>query len=56
MTDYDVWKEKPVDVEQVIATMSKNMSNVKKLLTEGIAKLPSERDCECKDALKGAEI
>ena len=32
------------------------LSNVKKLLTEGIAKMPGKRDCECKDALKGAEI
>ena len=45
-----------MDVEQVIATMSSNMSRVKELLKLGIPRLTADRDCECKDALKGAEI
>jgi 5'-methylthioadenosine phosphorylase len=56
VTDYDVWKEKPVDVDQILETMKANMSHVRKMLEEGIPAIPSERDCECKDALKGAEI
>lgn len=54
VTDYDVWAEKPVNMEEVIATMNRNIGNVKKLIGAAIPKIPKERKCPCKDALKGA--
>ncbi len=56
VTDYDVWANKPVSADEVIATMKKNIENVKKLLEEAIPTIPKERICTCKDALKGAFI
>ncbi|MEM4635417.1 MAG: S-methyl-5'-thioadenosine phosphorylase [Candidatus Nitrosocaldus sp.] len=56
VTDYDVWAEKPVSTQEVIDTLRKNSSNVKRLLREVIPKIPDERNCPCKDALKDAKI
>jgi len=55
ITDYDVYKEKPVSMEEVKNTMAKNMENLKKLIETAIPKIPKERMCACKDSLKGAE-
>ena len=56
VTDYDVWKEKPVDIEEVIRNMTANISHVRDLLKAAIPKLPEKRDCPCKDALANARI
>ncbi len=56
VTDYDVWKEHPVCVDDIVRTMKANIENVKLMIRETIAKLPSERACECKTALKGALV
>jgi 5'-methylthioadenosine phosphorylase len=56
VTDYDVWKDHPVSVEIILKTMKANLENVKKILTAAIAKIPEERSCECKTALKSALI
>jgi 5'-methylthioadenosine phosphorylase len=55
VTDYDVWAEKPVSYGEIRAVMKKNMDNTEKILEEVIQKIPSDRNCVCKDALKGAE-
>ena len=55
VTDYDVWAEKPVSYEEIRAVMKKNMENTEKMLETIIPKIPAERGCVCKDALKGAE-
>jgi len=55
ITDYDVYKEKPVSMEEVKTTMAKNMENLKKVIETAIPKIPKERVCACKDSLKGAE-
>lgn len=55
VTDYDVWKEgEEVTVEKVVATITKNVANVKKLLKALVGEIKPERDCACKDALRGA--
>ena len=54
VTDYDVWKDHPVTADEVIKTMKENDFKVKRLLEELIPKIPKERTCSCKDALKGA--
>ena len=56
ITDYDVWAEKPVDVEEVIRVMKENQNKVKAILKETIKNIPEERNCFCKDALKGAKV
>lgn len=56
VTDYDVWHEIPVDAQEVIKTMGKNLESIKKILTSAIPKINSSRTCPCKDALKNAEI
>ena len=33
VTDYDVWAEKPVTAKEVMVTLSKNVQNTKKILT-----------------------
>ena len=56
ITDYDVWADKPVTSDEVIRVMSNNEMKIKKILQVAIPKIPEERHCPCKDALKGAEI
>ena len=54
VTDYDVWKDHPVCADDVVATMKASLKKVKRIILEAAARLPKERSCECKDALKGA--
>ena len=55
-TDYDVWKDKPVDIQEVLKVMKANAGNAKKLIFAAIESLPQERGCNCKDSLKDALI
>lgn len=54
VTDYDVWKDEPVDVKTVLENAAKNEENVKKILRKLIPSIPDRRECECGDALKFA--
>jgi len=56
ITDYDVWAEKPVTAEEVVRVMRENVEKAKKLLYELIPRIPKERKCPCKDALKEALV
>ena len=56
VTDYDVWKEHPVCVDDIVRTMKTNVENVKRIIAKTVAKMPSERICKCSEALKGAFI
>jgi len=56
VTDYDVWKDHPVCVEDIVKTMKANVDNVRKIILLAIATIPKERTCECKSALKSALI
>lgn len=56
VTDYDVWAEKPVSTEEVIKVMKENEEKVKKILKEGVPRIPETRSCLCKYSLRGAEI
>jgi 5'-methylthioadenosine phosphorylase len=56
VTDYDVWKDHPVCVDDIVKTMKANIENVKRIITETIVKTPRERKCECKAALKSALV
>jgi 5'-methylthioadenosine phosphorylase len=58
VTDYDVWhrSEAPVTVEMVIRTLQANTRLAERALAEAVTRLPAQRDCPCKDALKQALI
>ena len=56
VTDYDVWKDHPVCVDDIIKTMKNNIEKVKAIIAETVARLPKTRTCECKKALKNAFV
>lgn len=56
ITDYDVWAEKPVDIEEVIRVMKESENKMKHILKETIKNIPEKRNCFCKDALKNAKV
>jgi 5'-methylthioadenosine phosphorylase len=56
VTDYDVWKDHAVCVDDILSTMKSNIENVKRIIAETIAKMPSECNCTCNQALKGALV
>ena len=56
VTDYDVWKDHPVSVDEVLKTMNENIEKVKSIISEAISIIPKERECECKSASQKALI
>jgi len=57
VTDYDCWKGgKAVSAGDVTHTMKKSTDSVKKILEHLIPRMPQERKCACKNALKDAGI
>jgi 5'-methylthioadenosine phosphorylase len=56
VTDYDVWKDHPVCVDDIVKIMKTNIENVKRIIAETVTKLPTERGCKCGEALKGAFV
>ena len=58
VTDYDCWHETEeiVSVETIIANLNKNSENAKKIIKEAVKEIPSERKCECANALAAAII
>ena len=56
VTDYDVWKDRPVSAAEVRKTMKANVGKVRKIIKSAIPKIPRERECECKIALQSALI
>ena len=56
VTDYDVWKDHPVCVDEVMVIMRANIEKVKRIIAETVARLPEEPSCDCGHALKGALV
>ena len=56
VTDYDVWKDHAVSVDDILATMKSNVENVKRIIAETVAKTPVACSCGCGEALKGAFV
>ena len=56
VTDYDVWKEHPVNAREITEIMKENVEKVKDLLSKAIPKIPKKRTCECSAALKNALV
>jgi 5'-methylthioadenosine phosphorylase len=55
VTDYDVWKDEPVDIQMVLKTMSECLSKIIKLLELGLPKISVKRKCDCDDAIEDAD-
>ena len=56
VTDYDCWKDNPVNAKEVRTVVERNVETVKKLLLEVIPMIPEKRTCQCKNALEGSLI
>ena len=58
VTDYDAWHEgiEAVTVDMIMENFTKNVENAKKMIKGLVSKVPEERTCPCKDALKNAVI
>jgi 5'-methylthioadenosine phosphorylase len=58
VTDYDCWyeSEEDVSVSNVVENLKKNDQNLANILESMIPKIKYKRNCDCKDALKGAVI
>ncbi|MGH2486417.1 MAG: S-methyl-5'-thioadenosine phosphorylase, partial [Ktedonobacterales bacterium] len=59
VTDYDVWHEsaEPVTVEMVVANLTRNVSNAKRIIRDVVSRLPADRaqlSCGCSSALRNA--
>jgi 5'-methylthioadenosine phosphorylase len=54
ITDYDVWKDHPVCIDDIVTVMRANIENVKKIISETVKAIPSQQNCNCKSALEGA--
>ncbi len=57
-TDYDCWYEhaESVSVEMIVANLSRNVENAKKIVKKVIARIPPKRECGCSSALNNAII
>jgi 5'-methylthioadenosine phosphorylase len=55
-TDYDCWHEahEAVTVEQVVATMRRNVEAARRVVRDAAARVPAARACACATALKHA--
>jgi 5'-methylthioadenosine phosphorylase len=59
VTDYDVWHEsaEPVTVEMVVANLTHNVTNAKRIIRSVVSRLPADRSqlaCGCSSALRNA--
>lgn len=54
ITDYDVWHEEPVSIEQVIENAVKNEKAVQDIIKGAIERVPEAAGCSCQSALCGA--
>jgi purine nucleoside phosphorylase len=57
ITDYDVWAEVAVSSKEIIETLNKNISKIKKLLLTIIPEIREERSsCNCSKSLENALV
>jgi 5'-methylthioadenosine phosphorylase len=47
VTDYDVWAEHPVNMEEIIRTMNANVGTITAIIEEATKRLPDWK-CECR--------
>lgn len=48
ITDYDVWAEKPVNMEEILRTMAANTGKITSIIEEATRRLPAwKKECQC---------
>lgn len=50
ITDYDVYREKPVEAGDVLKTVKENAEKTERIIREVLTKIPEKRGCECGEA------
>lgn len=50
ITDYDMWKDEPVDIQMVLSTMKECLGKIMRLLEKGLPAIRDKKECGCKDA------
>jgi len=55
VTDYDVWKEHHVSIEEIVRVMGQNLDKFKRLMAEVIPNIMYE-DCSCRHATDTALV
>ncbi|MBN2042484.1 MAG: MTAP family purine nucleoside phosphorylase [Candidatus Aenigmarchaeota archaeon] len=56
VTDYDVYKEKAVEISDVIRTMKSNSEKIERLLGAVIPSMPEKKGCDCGEAPEKAKM
>jgi 5'-methylthioadenosine phosphorylase len=56
VTDYDVWADKPVSVDEILNVMKSNVEKTKRLFASTIPKISQTATCNCWNALKDAVL
>ena len=56
ITDYDVWAENPVSLEQVKRIAKQNSEKTRKIIESAIPEIPLTRNCACKNVLEDAKF
>jgi len=56
VTDYDVWADKPVSVDEILNVLKSNVEKTKKLFALTIPKISQAATCNCWNALKDAVL
>jgi 5'-methylthioadenosine phosphorylase len=56
VTDFDVWAERPVEVEQIVSTMRANVDRMQRWLAGLLPLLAGPPACECRLALQHAGV
>src|SRR5271167_809864 len=56
VTDYDCWREghDDVTIDQVVAVLHQNADNAGRVVRSAVAAMPTQKSCNCGDALKYA--
>jgi 5'-methylthioadenosine phosphorylase len=54
VTDYDVWSDKLLSVDEIVMTLKENVNKIRRILENIIPIIPDERNCLCENALKDA--
>ncbi|PSP74296.1 S-methyl-5'-thioadenosine phosphorylase [Halobacteriales archaeon QS_3_64_16] len=54
VTDYDVWHDREVTLEEVLENAAANREAITAALREAISTLPAERECDCEHAISEA--
>lgn len=56
VTDFDVWADRPVETQEILATMARNSERMARLVARLLPRLAGSRTCACATALDSAAV